>query len=80
MFESESQEPVYFQFPDGNASIARMLVRDLNPLVAPGNTMEDVVTAKFDYEMLDIENAPVRIRLSSSVINTLFIRAIQKNR
>ena len=70
-FESESQEPVYFQFPDGNASIARMLVRDLNPLVAPGNTMEDVVTAKFDYEMLDIESAPVRIRLSSSVINVV---------
>ena len=43
------QEPYIYHFPDGNASIARLLVRRLIPDVAPGNTMEDIVTAPFDY-------------------------------
>src|ERR1700691_5874887 len=53
----EETEPYYFHFPDGNASIARMLVRALIPAVAPGSTAEDVVTAKFDYGRLDREGA-----------------------
>ena len=40
-------------FPDGNASIARLLVRRLIPDVAPCSTMEDVVAARFDYSQLD---------------------------
>ena len=56
-------------FPDGNASVARMLVRDLIPEVAPGNTMEDVVTARFDYSQLDQEGSPVRLRLNSTVVD-----------
>lgn len=63
------KDSVYFQFPDGNASIARMLVRDLNPIVAVGNTMEDIVSAQFNYEKLDDPDAQVRIRLSSTVTN-----------
>ena len=58
----------YFRFPDGNASIARLLVRSLIPGVAPGNSMEDIVTAPFDYAQLDREGAPVRIRLNSTAI------------
>ncbi|HTQ57849.1 MAG TPA: NAD(P)-binding protein [Bryobacteraceae bacterium] len=60
--------PYFFHFPDGNATIARMLVRRLVPGVAPGRTAEDVVTAKFDYGRLDREGAPVRIRLNSTVV------------
>lgn len=57
-----------FYFPDGNASVARLLVRKLIPGVAPGNTMEDVVTARFDYSMLDAPGNGTRIRLSSTVV------------
>ena len=52
-----------FHFPDGNASIARLLVRDLIPDAVPGNTAEDVVTARIDYSRLDRPGSPVRIRL-----------------
>jgi spermidine dehydrogenase len=67
--DSHDQEPVYFRFPDGNASIARLLVRSLIPAVAPGSTMEDVVAARFDYAQLDQPDAPVRIRLDSTVVD-----------
>lgn len=60
------QSPV---FPDGNSSVARMLVRRLISEVAPGSTMEDVVTAKFDYQKLDNINNLTRIRLNSTVVN-----------
>jgi spermidine dehydrogenase len=33
-------------FPGGNATIARLLVRDLIPRALPGNSAEDVVTAR----------------------------------
>ncbi len=59
----------YFRFPDGNASIARLLVRSLIPGIAPGNTAEDIVTAQFDYSQLDRDGAPVRIRLSSTAVH-----------
>ena len=36
------------------------------PVVAPGNTMEDVVTARFDYSKLDQASSPVRLRLNST--------------
>ena len=46
-------EPYIYHFPDGNASLARLLVRALIPGVAPGGTMDDVVLAPFDYGKLD---------------------------
>jgi spermidine dehydrogenase len=55
-------------FPDGNASIARLMVRSLIPEVAPGNTMEDVVDARFDYSQLDRGDAPIRLRLNSTAV------------
>ncbi|MBU6442311.1 MAG: FAD-dependent oxidoreductase [Alphaproteobacteria bacterium] len=57
-----------FHFPDGNASIARLLVRNLIPDVLPGHTAEDVVTARANYAALDKAGAPVAIRLSSTVV------------
>jgi spermidine dehydrogenase len=59
------EEPYIFHFPDGNASIARLLVRSLVEGSAPGTTMEDIVTAKLDYGKLDQPGSRVRIRLSS---------------
>ena len=56
-------------FADGNASIARLLTRELVPSVAPGRGMEDIVPARFDYAQLDHADAPVRIRLSSTAVH-----------
>jgi len=61
-------EPNIFHFPDGNASVARLLVRKLVPRSAPGNDMEDIVTARFDYAKLDDSASPVRIRLNSTAV------------
>ena len=57
-----------FHFPDGNATIARLLVRGLIPAAVPGRDCRDVVTAKVDYSRLDRAGEPVRIRLSSVVV------------
>ena len=57
-----------FHFPDGNATIARLLVRDLIPAAVPGLTAEDAVTAKVDYHRLDHSGSPVRLRLNSTVV------------
>jgi spermidine dehydrogenase len=54
-----------FHFPDGNASIARLLVRSLVPGAIPGEDCRDIVTARADYARLDAPSNPVRIRLSS---------------
>ena len=67
--DDEKEEPYIFHFPDGNASIARLLVRALIPGSVPGNTMEDVVTARADYSRLDRVGTGVRIRLNSTVVN-----------
>ena len=57
-----------FHFPDGNASIARLLVRRLIPESLPGDSTEDAVAARLDYSRLDRPSSPVRIRLSSIVV------------
>jgi len=67
--DERQSEPYIFHFPDGNASIARLLVRELVAGSIPGHTMEDVVTARADYSCLDQSGAPVRIRLNSSVVH-----------
>lgn len=66
--EVTPQEEYHFHFPDGNASIARLLVRSLVPGSAPGNTAEDIVTAKMDYNRLDHSDSAVRIRLNSTAV------------
>jgi spermidine dehydrogenase len=65
---SEEAENYYFHFPDGNASVARSLVRRLIPDAIPGSTAADLVTARADYSKLDRAGASVRLRLSSSVV------------
>jgi len=58
-----------FHFPDGNASIARLLVRSLIPQAVPGNTVEDAVTARVDYARLDQPDNATRIRLGSTALS-----------
>jgi spermidine dehydrogenase len=67
--EREKEEPYIFHFPDGNATVARLLVRALIPGAVPGGTMDDVVTARADYSKLDDANSAVRIRLNSTVVH-----------
>jgi spermidine dehydrogenase len=55
-------------FPDGNATIARLLVRDLMPGAVPGSGVEGIVTARVNYAQLDRPDMPTRLRLNSIVI------------
>ncbi len=66
---AEMEEPYIYHFPDGNASIARLIVRSLIPSVASGSAMEDIVTARFDYGALDRPGEPVRLRLRSTAVH-----------
>ena len=65
---NEEAEKYFFHFPDGNASIARMLVRKLLPEAISGDSANDIVTARADYLKLDQASSPVRIRLNSTVV------------
>ena len=56
-----------FHFPDGNATVARGLVRSLIPAVAPAGPIEGLVGSRFDYARLD-QPGPVRIRLNSIAV------------
>jgi len=66
---AERSEPYIYHFPDGNASLARLMVRALVPGIAPGRTMDDIVLAPFDYDALDRPGRNLRIRLSSTCVN-----------
>lgn len=58
-----------FHFPDGNAGVARLLVRSLIPAALPAANMEESVTTKVAYGNIDLPTSPVRIRVSSIVVN-----------
>jgi spermidine dehydrogenase len=64
-----SEEPYIFHFPDGNAGVARALVRQLIPDAVPGSSMEDLVTSRVDYSLLDQRGGNARIRLNSTAID-----------
>ena len=61
-------EKYFFHFPDGNATIARLLVRQLIPEAVPGKSVSDVILAQADYAKLDQSGSPVRIRLNSTAV------------
>ena len=67
------EEPNIFHFPDGNATVARLLVRAMIPRSAPGGDMEDIVTARFDYGKLDDPASATRIRLNSTAVRVRHI-------
>ena len=61
--------PAAYIFPDGNASVARLLVHKLIPEVAPTmKGFEDVAIANFNYDALDLAENPTRLRLNSTVV------------
>ena len=65
---ADGEDPYIFHFPDGNASIARLLVRRLIPAALPGTTMDDSVTARANYAALDDPAHRVRVRLNSTAV------------
>jgi spermidine dehydrogenase len=65
----DEDNPYIHHFPDGNAGVARALVKKLVPGVASGNNAEELVLAKFDYAELDKPGNAARIRLNSTVVN-----------
>src|SRR3981081_4493281 len=56
---NDEAEKYFFHFPDGNASIARLLVRKLIPAAIPGSSSTDVVLAKANYDTLCQQTSPV---------------------
>jgi spermidine dehydrogenase len=75
--EPDMGEPYIFHFPDGNASVARLLVRHLIPDAVPGTTMEDVVISRADYAKLDNPGSRVRLRLNSAVVKVGHVGAVE---
>jgi spermidine dehydrogenase len=61
--------PFIEHFPDGNATLARSLVKKLVPDVGPGETAEEIVLSKFNYAELDKSTNSARVRLNSTVVN-----------
>jgi spermidine dehydrogenase len=63
------KHPFIEHFPDGNATIARSLVKKMIPKVGPGENAEEIVLSKFNYSELDKSSNPVRLRLNSTAVN-----------
>jgi spermidine dehydrogenase len=74
--DATPKPPYNFHFPDGNASVARLLVRALIPDALPGSTAQDSVLAKVDYAKLDRAGTNVRIRLSSTAARVRHVGAM----
>jgi spermidine dehydrogenase len=67
--ERFSEASYRFHFPDGNASMARLLVAKLIPAAVPGKqSMNTILEAPVAYERLDESSSNMRIRLSSPVV------------
>ncbi len=68
-FETEHHPEEYiYHFPDGNATLARLLVKQLIPNVAEFDTVSESITSQYDYAQLDSETNPVKIRLNSLAV------------
>ena len=66
-FDEEDQ--YIHHFPDGNATIARLLVKRMIPDVGEGGNAEEIILSQFKYSELDKSSNLVRIRLNSTVVN-----------
>ena len=63
----DNNESLYF--PDGNASIPRLLVKKLIPAVtADEANFNTIATSHFDYKMLNHDDQSVQLRLNSTVV------------
>ena len=63
-----TDDGVEYHFPEGNATVARLLVRKLIPAALPGTTLEDSILARVEYARLDDARNATRIRLNSTVV------------
>jgi spermidine dehydrogenase len=63
-----SAGPAQFHFPEGNAGVARLLVRSLIPGALSATSMARAVMVPVKYARLDEPNSSVRLRLSSTVV------------
>ena len=67
--ESEWNKGPNIPFPDGNATLARLLVRAMIPDALPGTSMEDSITSRLAYDRIDREGSDARVRLNSTVVS-----------
>jgi spermidine dehydrogenase len=64
--ESDSAQ----MFPGGNAAIARLMVKTLNPAAIEGeHTIEGVHHGRVRFDLLDSPDSAARVRLSSTVVS-----------
>lgn len=64
----KSTDPYIHHFPDGNASLAKAIVRALIPAAVPGTSMEELVLGRTEYDRLDEASNTVRLRLKSPCV------------
>jgi spermidine dehydrogenase len=65
---SEEAEGYFYHFPDGNSSIARLLVQRLLPDAVPAKNATDIILARTRFAALDRKENNTRIRLNSTVV------------
>jgi spermidine dehydrogenase len=65
---SDEAERYFYHFPDGNSSIARLLVKKLIPDAVPATNATDIVLARTNFAALDRKDNNTRIRLNSTVV------------
>jgi len=65
----DEDNPYIHHFPDGNAGLARALVKRMIPSIGKGSNAEELVLSRFRYAELDKSSNFVRIRLNSTAVN-----------
>lgn len=63
-----SRDDYIYHFPDGNAGVARALIRSLLPQALPGSGMDSLADAPLNRAALDLPGAPVQLRLQATVV------------
>lgn len=64
----DENNPYIHHFPDGNATVARLLVKKMIPKIGKGNNAEEIILSKFKYDELDKSSNIVQLRLNSTVV------------
>jgi len=67
--ESEWNHGADLVLPDGNATLARLLVRAMIPDALPGTTLEDSIMSRLAYDRIDRDGSDARIRLNSTAVS-----------
>jgi spermidine dehydrogenase len=62
------QDEYIYHFPDGNAGVARALLRSMRPELLPGRGMDTLSSARLDTAALDDPAAELRLRLRCTVV------------